>query len=288
VGCQDAVVFETKKTFLRSDSGAEIVRKLGYSSVIELHELDYKRFDMADLFLGTGELGTSIFFSAAAAPLEGRILFSGVNGDTTWSTLPEPHGRATPSRGCFYPDTARKEFRLATGYLNLVIPFIAMLRQPDLLRISNSEEMRPWSVGRDYDRPSPRRILEEKGVPRDLFGFAKGGGCGTSLRFGTLATLRRVMPPPSYARFAEYYRRASSRRGFSLPWAWRAAVYWLFVVSTVLALKGLNPWMKVLERKIPRAYTCSPFAPSFLFPWGVESLQKRFYSVIRRSQPAAP
>jgi hypothetical protein len=61
LGCDEAVVFETKKSSLRSDSGVEIVKRLGYTNIVELNELDYRRYDMADLFVATGELGNSIF-----------------------------------------------------------------------------------------------------------------------------------------------------------------------------------------------------------------------------------
>jgi hypothetical protein len=287
VGGEDAVVFETKKDFLRSDSGAEIVRRLGYKNVLELRELDYKRFDVADLFLGTGELGTSIYFSAAAEALAGRILFSGVNGDNVWSKE-ERRVSTTLKRPSFYPDTARKEFRLVVGYVNFPPAFVAVKRHPEIWRISISEGMRPWSVASDYDRPIPRRIVEEKGIPRELFGFSKGGGCGTSLRFGTLSTLRRTMPPSSFARFADYYRRVSRRRNRLSPrYLWRAAFYLFFVLNTILNLKRMNPWKKAFERWMPRAYSCSPFAPSFLFPWGVESLQEKYYSKVERPEPPA-
>src|SRR5438067_688694 len=33
--------------------------------------------------------------------------------------------------------------------------------------------MAPWRLGSDYDRPIPRRILEEAGIPRQLFGTRK-------------------------------------------------------------------------------------------------------------------
>ncbi len=36
--------------------------------------------------------------------------------------------------------------------------------------------MAPWSLASDYNRPIPRRILEEKGVPRESFGQVKKGG----------------------------------------------------------------------------------------------------------------
>ena len=189
------------KSSLRSDSGVEIVKRLGYTNIVELNELDYRRYDMADLFVATGELGNSIFFSAAAEQLTGKILFSGARGDKTWSK--DEDKITTTIENFFYSDIARKEFRLVTGYLNLPLPFIGVMRHRDIWKVTISEEMRPWRLGNDYDRPIPRRIVEEKGVPRGLFGFSKGGGCGTSLRFGTLATLRRTMPPASYARFVE-------------------------------------------------------------------------------------
>jgi hypothetical protein len=34
-------------------------------------------------------------------------------------------------------------------------------------------EMAPWSIGGEYDRPIPRRIVEEAGVERDSFGQSK-------------------------------------------------------------------------------------------------------------------
>ena len=48
--------------------------------------------------------------------------------------------------------------------------------------------MRPWSVGGGYDRPIPRRIAEEAGVPRQHFGQRKMGG--TRRPFGLMAASR--------------------------------------------------------------------------------------------------
>lgn len=46
-------------------------------------------------------------------------------------------------------------------------------------RISHSPEMRPWVLGRRYDKPIPRRILEEAGVPRGTFGEVKRAASAT-------------------------------------------------------------------------------------------------------------
>ena len=41
---------------------------------------------------------------------------------------------------------------------------------PEIEYLACSDEMAPWSLGNDYDRPIPRRIVEEAGIPRALFG----------------------------------------------------------------------------------------------------------------------
>jgi hypothetical protein len=42
-----------------------------------------------------------------------------------------------------------------------------------LYEISVSAEMQPWSLNSDYNKPIPRRIAEEAGVPREAFGMVK-------------------------------------------------------------------------------------------------------------------
>jgi len=62
------------------------------------------------------------------------------------------------------------EFRLRTGHVSLVVPMIGALRHRDLFAITVSDDMAFWRVGGTYDRPIPRHIAEEAGVPRDLLG----------------------------------------------------------------------------------------------------------------------
>jgi hypothetical protein len=104
------------------------------------------------------------------------------------------------------------EFRLRTGFVHIPVPMLAFGAHATLRAIGASREMRPWrnvrttrikflripcsplaikthpivaAVGRlskrvsrwrsrsDYDRPIPRRIAEEMGVPRGAFGQRK-------------------------------------------------------------------------------------------------------------------
>lgn len=282
-GCDEGVVFESKKK-VRVDSGVAVLRALGYSRITELDELDYKSLDCADLFLAGGELGTSVFFAAAADQLKGRLLFSGVHGDKVWEKTNGDVNRVI--RRSPYPDTARQEFRLVTGYLNFPVPFLGVTRMEDFLRIANMDEMRPWSVGGDYDRPIPRRLLEEKGVPRGIFALSKAGGCATTMRIGGLGRVRLNMPEKSFARFAAEYPRLRALR----PWTWervrRHVRYALHYAALAADKLGLPlPEVFKADAADPKD-SASPLAPSFLQLWAVESVQRRYYRLQDHKVPA--
>ncbi len=65
------------------------------------------------------------------------------------------------------------EVRLETGFIQVAVPFIGGRSRPSIIRITESDEMSPWRLGGSYDRPIPRRIGEEAGVPREFFGQKK-------------------------------------------------------------------------------------------------------------------
>ncbi len=67
------------------------------------------------------------------------------------------------------------ELRLVVGFIQLPVPFIGARRKADIVKITESAEMDPWRLRNDYDRPIARRIAEEAGVPRHLFGQSKMG-----------------------------------------------------------------------------------------------------------------
>ena len=46
-------------------------------------------------------------------------------------------------------------------------------RKAEIIAITESDEMQPWRIHTAYDRPIPRRIAEEAGIPRQAFGQAK-------------------------------------------------------------------------------------------------------------------
>jgi hypothetical protein len=120
-------------------------------------------------FLAVGTGGGDSPMAVFEDLLAGGLLLTGHFGDSVWerTTKPKPRPdfqRASPS------GASLANFRLRVGFLHLPVPFIGARRHADIYAISNSEEMRPWSLGGSYDRPICRRILEEAGVPRELVG----------------------------------------------------------------------------------------------------------------------
>jgi hypothetical protein len=101
----------------------------------------------------------------------GVALVTGFYGDSIWN----------PEWSKLGPDVVRKdasglgfcEYRLHAGFVNCAPAFWAARQVADVVGISRSDEMSRWVLGAGYDRPVPRRIAEEAGVPRGAFGHTK-------------------------------------------------------------------------------------------------------------------
>jgi hypothetical protein len=65
------------------------------------------------------------------------------------------------------------EYRLHAGFLHCPVPFMGVRQIRAVNALSRSAPMARWDVPGDYTRPICRRIVEEAGVPRELFGIRK-------------------------------------------------------------------------------------------------------------------
>ena len=65
------------------------------------------------------------------------------------------------------------EVRLAAGMVQVAVPFIGARSRKDILDITEAAAMDAFRLGGGYDRPIARRIAEEAGVPRTMFGQTK-------------------------------------------------------------------------------------------------------------------
>ena len=155
------------------DSGSQIGEALDLDTEIIDREA-WRKLDYAevDCIAGSGACG-EVAFAAMEERLHGQLLLSGFWGGVIWDkwceypfpTLPDHDGSGL----CF------TELRLRAGFIHCPVAFWGGLQTADLIRISQSEEMRHWSMSGRYDRPVCRRIVEEAGIPRKWFGMQKHG-----------------------------------------------------------------------------------------------------------------
>ncbi|MEP7367106.1 MAG: hypothetical protein ABI972_27925 [Acidobacteriota bacterium] len=175
--CRHAVTFRHSGPGMREDSGTEIAAHLGME-VREFDRTDYTKlpgFPEVEFFPNMPLAAKAL--TVLEKQLTGSLFFNGQGGEDIWMNgwtsgaplLQEPVAQTMSGSNI-------GEFRLRVGFIWFPLACCGAIHAPSLARISLSREMRAWSVGGKYDRPIPRRLAEERGVPRHLFGQRKVGG----------------------------------------------------------------------------------------------------------------
>ncbi len=285
VGCQEAVTFTTAADHYadREDSGKEI------AEILKLQVTEYDpqtylgRTDLPEAeFVATGAGGDDVVMSCLEGRLSGRMLFTGYHGDKVWDRANKKAGpdmvRGDPS-GC-----SLQEFRLRVGFINLPVPFIGCVQHASIYEISNSEEMNPWKVDfPGYDRPIPRRIVEEAGVPRGLFAQRKKAIAMPYQTTGlTNPPLNRVISPSSYEDLSAFLDGKKLYDGFldRLHTRYMRAVFY-FNLRLLRSVK-LEKLLKSLGLKVPDwtwktvKYGKDRSPHNFVFHWGIQKILNRY------------
>lgn len=169
-GCRETIMFDRTHTGAE-DNGKKLAQKLGLT-IHTVPATEWQTLPLAEIpFLAANAMGEEVRFRPATQLLENRLLLTGYHGDRVWGkkSRPQESGlrRGDPS------GSALAEYRLDAGFLHCVVPFWGARDLNDILKISCSDDMLPWSVGGDYDRPICRRVVEQLGVERESFGMLK-------------------------------------------------------------------------------------------------------------------
>ena len=176
-GCRDALCLRADEPVgEEDDSGAAIARRLGLN-VTEAGRMDWRGLPgMPEVEFGTGgRRGGAVPLAVFEAQLSGRVFINGNPGDQAWSLDPEMIPDAVVGRFAAGPaGQSPMEFRLRCRMLDLALGSLYAFDAQPGFRLSRSAAMAPWRIGGDYDRPIPRRIVEEAGIERDAFGMRKG------------------------------------------------------------------------------------------------------------------
>jgi hypothetical protein len=168
------------------------------------------------------------------------------------------------------------EYRLIKGVFQCPVPFWAARHNQETRAITLSQEMAPWYTNKDYDKPIARRIIEEAGVPGNLFGTLKKNTSHEE-PFGW------PYSPDAHASFAEYLRK----RGMRAPSA--GMVRMLRIANTADTLVHRNVLAKVGLRRYNWPWRRVQ-ASSFVFHWANAELKKRYEDGVRacRDSTARP
>ena len=274
-GCSRAYTFtDSRREDPNGDSGAENAAHLGMECVVQ-DRWAYLRGD------GRAEAETVLLPVSCGSPyigfgerIQDSLIVEGAHGDLIWdvenSVFFSDFKQSNQSHASIVHGFNRIELRLRLRCL-LLTPVAIGARHLDAInRISTSLEMEPWSVGGAYDRPIPRRIAEEAGIPREAFGCAKLASAHSELKDSA------DFSEPALAD----YLGATVRRLAGLP---RSTRYF-----RLLSTKGYNGWLAILNlvrasKIIPRPWWGShfpfkrvPWKFLFTLQWAFETLQKRY------------
>jgi len=211
VGCRNAVTFRQSRSLWRgSDSGKAIAAALGLTC--REYDRAAKEYPHEESIWAVGGRPGILNWTLFDYPEPLCCFFTGCHGDKVWerdrTPLADPF--QIPSLG----DLGIGEFRLLKGIVHCPLPHSAMRHVHDIRAISFLDEMAPWTLGvRGYDRPIPRRILEEAGVPRRLIGMLKKNTSHESVMLWPYS-------PAAQSSFSQYLAArdlsAPSPRGVSL------------------------------------------------------------------------
>jgi hypothetical protein len=248
-----------------NDSGAAVAHQLGMTC--KIYSRSRKSYPFEDaLWASMGNVmdaNLSIFDFGDKLCL----LFFGFMGDVLWDK------KIQQLEPLHRKDTSGVEFsecRLELGVFNCSPVFWGCQNESELHALSNRQEMLPWTLGTDYDRPIPRRLAEEAGVARGSFGIRKRFSA-FSRRYG------RPLSKDLREDFAEFVERRGGRVLSGL----------LEVVS--LVLRGVD---SVILRKLPGVvrFSCRDWLalpdPSVFFVWANERRKCRYLVSLQQADAA--
>lgn len=278
-GCKEGITFAQARQKGQSDSGAQTGKLLGLQmKEFNRDEYRYKAGFPEAEFLTVGDLGQELVMKTFENVLPERMLIIGTHGDTIWDKLASKVEQdiicETTPGGCL------TEFKFRVGFALVPLAYFGCINHPSIHRISNSPEMAPWSLGNTYDRPIPRRIIEERGVPRSLFGQRKRQ---VTVLLNSYKGIRQGLKPESLDSFLKYYRKHKGQRSIfqqlRFQFMFLLCYAWSFFAAKVHGITSRLGRPVHLPNPIPLRFRENPGIPSFLVHWALPLVQKRYAAV---------
>ena len=216
-------------------------------------------------FLATGNSGEDVSMVTMERHLGRTLLINGMVGNAMWR-----YGR-WPRRDLWRTDLSgcsMTEFRLRLDSIYLPLPAFGMTEIPSMQTITQSAQMRPWSVGGYYDEPIARRIAEDAGIPRGSFATFKRAATAVIHLWG-----KEAMSPASLAS-AEAFAASEGRDLRLRPRPRLQRRQRLFI--KLAHLFRMDRLVVPIQRQRRGLIHFEPRAGSILFRWGVAQVRPRY------------
>jgi hypothetical protein len=268
-GCEEVMCFDS--SYQGEDDSGELIAPYLNVKAVRVSLAGWRQQkDLPEIpFIAANSIGEEVRFIAAEKLLAGRVLMTGYHGDKMWDLHTEALSanivRGDPS------GLALTEYRLWAGFIHCPVPFWGVRQIAAINRISRAAEQQPWDVGGDYTRPICRRIVEGRGVPRELFGVAKRNSSVFLHNFSDVLTPRSLQDLTQWMRA----HRGSWLKSGRIPPIANAGLdrVWHRAISEFANWSAKKPGMW----KIGALFASKPTPlRRCLFPWAIERAQARY------------
>lgn len=275
VGCDEVFTFADNP----DDDGTEIAKVLGYRTI---HRVDSKEYKKNEKFLeaealASGEGGAT--FIAFESLYRGKLLIIGNRGDSVYERLHVNENIDLDfHKGNHLSQASLTIFEnmLKNNSIIISIPLIGGDRWTDLKRISNSNEMREYSICDNYDRPIARRLLEEAGVGREMFGHRKFGA-GISYSLDTFGRICQKMSSKSFASLNAYKKKFPKH--WITDFEYKIKFYWVnrsVYINYLCSRMHIKCRVKNSEEMV--GMMANPYSTMMLC-WGIEMMKERYKNI---------
>lgn len=249
-----------------NDCGEAIAKKLGYENIFLRDPDDYKNNDnmLEAEVVCSGELGSEISMASFYDVFAENIVFTGERGDSVWDKNQLSYANNEYMFQSRDASLGSSERRLWVNYISCPLPLFGATAWPSICKISNGEEMKRWTLNNEYDRPIPRRIIEEAGIGRWDFGIKKYGA-GFSYSYDWKNRIMNRMSLKSARDFEEYLKGNKKQHLFS------CIKFYIKVKNVYLNRMGLKMFKIGDYSEIN-----NPTVVRYLIPWAGEQMIKRY------------
>ena len=172
------------------------------------------------------------------------------------------------------------EQHLWDGSITVPMPLFGATAWESIHRISCSEEMAPWRLNNNYDRPIPRRICEEAGIKRENFGVAKHGA-GFVYKYDTLKRIKSRMTPHSAENFTRFVKTNRKLHPIQkISYFYKMRNFYFFIIAQKFKLNKIGIKIAFPKEKFLIS-TPNPTAPRYLIPWASTIILEKYKNILK-------